>query len=371
MTTRQDRASRRRFIAAAASGTAVIGFPAVVRSQAPVKWRVQTAHVAGTVGYRAFQKYCANVKLLSEGKVEFQPFPADAVVGTFEMFEAVKGGVLDAMHCFTIYWPGRIPVTAFLTSYPLGLDRPDQWETWFYELGGLQIARKAFQPHNMFYVGPIQHDLNLIHSKIPIRSFDEFKGKRIRFPGGMIAEIFSYAGVSTVILPGGEVYQALERGAIDAADFIGPAVNYDLNFGVVAKHIIMGPPTTPCLHQPVDLMDLSVNLTKWNALSKHLQETVIGATRQHSWDHYAYIQKENIAAWDKYKAQGVQIIRLSEADIEKFRRYAIPMWFKWAKRDPLAKEAFASQLAFMKTFNVGYITESMLVDIDGKTKLRL
>ncbi len=83
MTTRQDRASRRRFIAAAASGTAVIGFPAVVRSQAPVKWRVQTAHVAGTVGYRAFQKYCANVKLLSEGKVEFQPFPADAVVGTF------------------------------------------------------------------------------------------------------------------------------------------------------------------------------------------------------------------------------------------------------------------------------------------------
>ncbi len=118
-------------------------------------------------------------------------------------------------------------------------------------------------------------------------------------------------------------------------------------------------------------MDLTVNLAKWSSLSKHLQETVIAATRQHSWDHYAFIQKENIAAWDKYKAQGVQIIRLSEADIEKFRRYAIPMWFKWAKRDPLAKEAFTSQLAFMKTFNVGYIPESMLVDIDGKTKLTL
>jgi TRAP-type mannitol/chloroaromatic compound transport system substrate-binding protein len=368
----RDTASRRRFIAAAAAGgTAAIGFPAVIRAQAPVKWRVQTAHVAGTVGYTAFQKYCANVKLLSEGKVEFQPSPAGGIVGTFEMFDAVKGGVLDAMHCFTIYWPGRIPVTAFLSSYPLGLDRPDQWETWFYELGGLQIARKAFQAHNMFYVGPIQHDLNLIHSKIPIRSFDEFKGKKIRFPGGMIAEIFSYAGVSTVILPGGEVYQALERGVIDAADFIGPAVNYDLNFGVIAKYIIMGPATTPCLHQPVDLMDLTVNLAKWNALSKHLQAMVVAATRQHSWDHYAYIQKENIAAWDKYRAQGVQIIRLSEADIEKFRRYAIPMWFKWAKRDPLAREAFASQLAFMKTFNVGYITDSMLVDIDGKTKLTL
>ena len=228
------------------------------------------------------------------------------------MFDAVKGGVLDAMHVFTIYWASRMPVTAFLSSYPLALDRPDQWETWFYELGGLQIARKAYQAQNLFFVGPIQHDLNLIHSKVPIRSFEDFKGKKIRLPGGMIAEIFKHAGVSTVILTGGDVYQALDTGAIDAADFVGPANNYDLRFGQVAKYIIMGPSTTPCLHQPVDLADLTVNLAKWNALPKHLQEVVIAATRQHSWDHYAYIQKENIAAWDKYKAQGVQIIRLTE-----------------------------------------------------------
>ena len=297
--------SRRRFLAGAvAGGTSALGFPAVVSAQAPVKWRVQTAWDAGTTGYTAFQKYCASVKTLSEGKLEFQPLPAAAVVGTFEMFDAVKGGVLDAMHVFTTYWPSRLPAAAFLSSYPLALDRPDQWETWFYELGGLQLARKAYQAHNMFYVGPIQHDLNLIHSKVPIRSFEEFKGKRVRFPGGMPAEIFSSAGVSTVILTGGEVRSALERGAIDAADFVGPANNYDLGFADVAKYIVMGPTTTPCLHQPVDLADLTVNLPRWNALPKHLQEMVIAATRQHSWDHYAYIQKQNIAAWDKYKAAG-------------------------------------------------------------------
>ena len=128
----------------------------------------------------------------------------------------------------------------------------------------------------------------------------------------------------------------------------------------------MGPVSTPCLHQPVDLMDLTVNMKKWQALSKHLQQLVISATREYSWAHYTYIQKENIAAWDKYKAKGVTIIRLSDADIEKFRKYAIPMWFKWAKKDPLAEEAFRSQLAFMKTTNVGYIDDWMLVDIDGK-----
>ena len=366
--------SRRRLLKTAAvtvGATAGLGFPAVVRSQAPIKWRVQTAAYAGTAGYTAFQKYCANIKELSEGKLQFQPFPPDAVVGTFEMFNAVKGGVLDAMHCFTTYWSGTMPVAAFLTSYPLALDRPDQWETWFYELGGLQIARKAFRAHNMYYVGPIQHDLNLIHSKVPIRSFEDFKGKRIRFPGGMIAEIFTQAGVSTVLLTGGEVYGALERGVIDGADFVGPAVNYNLKFSVVAKYIIMGPPSTPCLHQPVDLMDLTVNMARWTALPKHLQEVVIAATRQHSWDHYAYIQKENIAAWEKYKTDGVQVIRLSEEDVQKFRRFAIPLWFKWAKKDPLAKEAFASQLAFMRTVNVGYVPDSMLVDVDGKTKLTL
>jgi TRAP-type mannitol/chloroaromatic compound transport system substrate-binding protein len=351
--------------------TAGLGFPAVVRSQAPIKWKVQTAAYAGTAGYTQFQKYCATIKDLSEGKLQFQAFPPDGVVGTFEMFNAVKGGVLDAMHCFTTYWSGTMPVAAFLTSYPLALDRPDQWETWFYELGGLQIARKAFRAHNMYYVGPIQHNLNLIHSKVPIRSFEEFKGKRIRFPGGMIAEIFSLAGVSTVLLTGGEVYGALERGVIDGADFVGPAVNYNLKFGVVAKYIIMGPPSTPCLHQPVDLMDLTVNMARWTALPKHLQEVVTAATRQHSWDHYAYIQKENIAAWEKYKTDGVQVIRLSEDDVQKFRRFAIPLWFKWAKKDPLAREAFASQLAFMRTVNVGYVPDSMLVDIDGKTKLTL
>ena len=123
--------------AAVAGGTAALAFPAVVRAQTPVKWRIQTAWDAGTAGYTAFQKYCANVKEISEGKLQFQPFPAGSIVGTFEMFDAVKGGVLDAMHVFTIYWSGRMPVSAFLTSYPLALDRPDQWETWFYELGGL------------------------------------------------------------------------------------------------------------------------------------------------------------------------------------------------------------------------------------------
>jgi TRAP-type mannitol/chloroaromatic compound transport system substrate-binding protein len=132
----------------------------------------------------------------------------------------------------------------------------------------------------------------------------------------------------------------------------------------------MGPPGTPCIHQPADLLDVTINLGKWNALSKHLQEIVVAATRQYSWDHYAYIQKQNLAAWDKYRQKNVEVIRLSPADIAKFRKLAIPTWFKWAKKDPLAHDAFESQLAFMRSTSVAYVDDGMLVDTDG-SKLTL
>ena len=87
--------------------------------------------------------------------------------------------------------------------------------------------------------------------------------------------------------------------------------------------------------------------------------------RRYSWDDYAHVQKENIAAWRKFRDKGVEVLRLSNADVETLRRIAIPLWFKWARKDPLASEAFAGQLAYMKNPSVGYLTDDMLVDEKG------
>ncbi len=365
--------SRRKFLktAAATAGVtaATFGVPAFLKhaSAAPIKWKIQTAWDAGTLGFVKFKEFCQKMGEVSEGRLIFEPFPAGAIVGTFEMFDAVKAGVFDAMHCFDLYWAGKDAVFGFLSSYPFGMDRPDQWETWYEELGGKEIAREAYGQHNMMYVGPIQHDDNLIHSKVPIRSFEDFKGKRIRYPGGMIADIYRAAGVSTVLLPGGEVYPALEKGVIDASDFVGAAINYNLGFGEIAKYIIMGPPSTPCLHQPVDLMSLDINLAKWKALPKYLQDMVEAVVKWHSWDQYTAIQKADIEAFELFqKKQGVTVIRLKESDIEKFKKFAPEMWVRWAKKSPLALKAFKSQWEFMKSVKVGYYTENDLVDTKGK-----
>jgi len=329
-----------------------------------IKWKAQGSDGPVTSCYEPFVRFCSNVAELSDGKLLIEPHGPGEIVSVRDMFDAVKNGKLDLAVTFPGFVEGVLG-TNFLTSYPLGLDRPDQWETWYYELGGLQLARRMFEPHGLHFLAPIQHDLNLIHSRKPIRSVEDFKGLKLRMPGGLIGDVFEQVGAKTVFLTGDQVYPALANGAIDAADFAGPATNFNLGFANVSKYIVMGPPSTPCIHQPVDLHCAFVSSQRWNALSKRLQQVLEYAVRRYSWDDYAHVQKENVAAWEKFREKGVEVTRLSNADVDKLRRIAIPLWFKWARKDKLSGEAFAAQLAYMKSPSVGYITDDMLVDEKG------
>ncbi|MDP9035591.1 MAG: TRAP transporter substrate-binding protein DctP [Myxococcota bacterium] len=353
-------------VATACAKPVPVGDSRAAAAAAPITWRVQT-HIGGaTNSYNNFKRFCARVGELSQGKLVLEPYPPGAIVGAFDMFEALKKGLLDCASVPPHYPADKIPELAFLSSYPLGLDRPDQWETWFFELGGLDLARKMHEPHNIQFVGPIQHDLNIIHSKVPIRSFADFKGKRLRMPGGLIADVFDRAGAKTVLIAPDQIYGALANGSIDAADFVGPAVNYELGFANVAKYIILGPPSTPSIHQPCDLNCVLVNRDKWSALPKHLRDVVEYAVRWYSWEHYGSIQRANTLSWAKYKQRGVEILRLSDSDVSAFRDLAIPVWFQWAKKSPLGRQALASQLAYMRSPAVGYVNEGTLTDMDGK-----
>ncbi|MDP4609460.1 MAG: TRAP transporter substrate-binding protein DctP, partial [Burkholderiaceae bacterium] len=264
------------------------------------------------------------------------------------------------MNPWTLYWAGKMPATVFLSSYPMGPDQPAQWDTLFYGLGMLDMARKIYAKQGLFYVGPIQHDANIIHSKVPMSSLADMKGKKIRLPGGMVSEVFQEFGVSTVALPGSDIFPALEKGTIDAADFVGPAVNYDLGFHQVTKYILMGPPGMMSVYQPVDLMDLTVNMGAWKRLSKGMQGLVEDQVRNFSLTQYTAIQKANVDAMAKFAAAGTTVSRLSQADVDQFRKAAIPAWFRWANKDADAKAVFKLQLDYMKNGVMGYVTDADL-----------
>ncbi|EON93198.1 TRAP dicarboxylate transporter subunit DctP [Marinobacter lipolyticus SM19] len=337
------------------------------QAQAATTWKIQSVWDAGTVGYDLFEEWCNSMEEKSGGELIFKPFPAKAVAADNNaLFDAVRNGVLQGMNPFTLYWSGKIPASVFLSSYPAGPDQPHQWDTMFYSMGMLEKTREIYKKFGLFYVGPIQHDANIIHSKKPVNSLADLKGMKIRVPGGMVAEVFQQFGVSTVSLPGSDIFPALEKGTIDAADYVGPAVNWELGFSQVTDYILFGPPGVMSVYQPVDLMDLTVNLRAWNSLDPKLQQLVEDEVRNYSQKHYLTIQKRNIEAMKKFKEAGDTVSRLSQADLEEFRRKAIPIWYKWANKDDDARAIFDMQLEYMMNETVGYISEEDLEGVPGK-----
>ncbi|MBO6811991.1 MULTISPECIES: TRAP transporter substrate-binding protein DctP [Marinobacter] len=333
------------------------------QAQAATTWKIQSTWDAGTVGYTLFEEWCKSIEAKSGGELKFQCFPAKAVAADNNaLFDAVRNGVLQGMNPFTLYWSGKIPASVFLSSYPAGPDQPHQWDTMFYSMGMLEKTREIYKKFGLFYVGPIQHDANIIHSKQPVNSLEDLKGMKIRVPGGMVAEVFQQFGVSTVSLPGSDIFPALEKGTIDAADYVGPAVNYELGFSQVTDYIIFGPPGVMSIYQPVDLMDLTVSLRAWNSISPELQQLVEDEVRIYSQKHYLAIQERNIAAMEKFKAEGDTVTRLSQEDLETWRKAAIPIWFNWANKNEDARAILDIQLDYMMNETVGYITEEDVAD---------
>jgi len=360
--------SRRQLLKAGtlAGGALLLGAPHIRNAEAAKTqtWKVQSSWDAGTTGYKLFEEWSNAFKEKSGGELAIKPFPAKAVAADNNaLFDAVRTGVLQAMNPFTLYWSGKIPASVFLSSYPAGPDQTSHWDTMFYGLGMLEMTRDIFSKFGLFYVGPIQHDANIIHSKKPVNSLDQLKGMKIRLPGGMVSQVFEQFGVSTTSMPGSDIYPALEKGTIDAADYVGPAINLDLGFAEVTKYIIcMGPPGQTSLYQPVDLMDLTVNMRAWKRLSKQMQVLVEEQVQTYSVHHFVTIQKANVEAMEIFLKKGTTVSRLSAEDVTRFRKAAIPVWYQWAKKNKDAKRVFELQRDFMLNPYMGYLTQA---DVEG------
>lgn len=344
----------------ATAGAAGLAAPSIATAAGETTtWKIQTSWPGG-IGLEIFKDWAASIVEKTGGELAFKPFGANDVVGDFQLFDAVKNGVLDAVNPFTIYAQGIIPAAVFLTSYPMGLRNPGEFDTFFYGLGGLEITRALYAKQNMYYVGPIQHDANIIHSKVPIRSVDDFTGLKLRVPGGMVAEMFSALGAKTTLLPGSEIFPALEKGTIDAADYVGPAVNYALGFSQVTNYVSMGPPGFMSVYQPVDLMDLTVGMKSWNALSPAMKQFIEMEVPVYSQQHHALIQKADVEAWAKFDADGTKVTRLGQDDVEVMTEVAVPIWFEYANRDKEAARIFKIQLDYMMSGQLGYVTPDMI-----------
>ena len=220
-----------------------------------VRWRMASAFPGELVHMGDQGKMIEErIRILSIGTMEFEFFEPGALVQAFEIFDAVSNGSVDAGWSAAGYWAGKIPALQFFTATPFGPSAGEML-AWMYYGGGRQLFEELYHAHNIHGI-----PCNLIPPEAggwfrdPVESVDDLKGLKMRF-FGLGARVMEKLGVSTQLLPGGDIYPALELGAIDATEFSMPAIDQDLGFHEIARHYYF-----PGWHQPTSMGELIVNL---------------------------------------------------------------------------------------------------------------
>ncbi len=185
---------------------------------APIKIKIMALWQAGTLPFKVFEQFAADVETKSQGRLVIEPLPAGSVVAPAEALDAVTSGVLDAEYGCGGYASGKEPALALLTDPQGAFDSPEQMAQWMEQGGGIQLAREAYQRFKIHYIVGTWYGKESLVSKKPLRGIADFKGLKIRAPVGIGQDIFKRLGAAPVNIPGSEVYTSLERGVVDASD---------------------------------------------------------------------------------------------------------------------------------------------------------
>ncbi|MCS6892438.1 MAG: TRAP transporter substrate-binding protein [Rhodovarius sp.] len=263
--------ARRGFLkagAAAAAAAAVLATPQVSRAQT-VTLRFQSTWPQRDIFHEFAQDYVSRVNAMSGGRLRLELLPAGAVVGAFQLLDAVHAGTLDGGHGVAAYWFGRNRAFSLFGTTPPWFGNANQFLGWFYYGGGEALYRELM--HDImrmnvvgFMSGPMPTQ-PLGWFRNPIERAEQLRGLRFRTVG-LATDLFRELGAAVVALPGGEIVPALERGVIDAAEFNNPSSDRVLGFPDVAKNLYL-----QSYHQAVECFEILFNRQRYEALPADLQ----------------------------------------------------------------------------------------------------
>ncbi len=315
---------------------------AALAADAPVKWRMQVLWDPGTLPFKIEERFVKRVAELTGGRLEIKIHPPGSLVPTAQMLDALQGGMIDMMKQYEGYYIGKLPEVAFTSALPLGFTDTWQFETWFWQLGGVGMLRDIYKKMNCYYIAPTIYGQEPIHSTFPIHSIDDMKGKKGRFVG-LAGPVMKKIGASVTPLPTAEVYSALDKGVIDFADRGGLAANYDAGLHEVAKYIVL-----PGFHQPTTATCYVANLAKWNKLPEDIQAILESAAREASAELFQLHLVKGMEALEKFKEKGVEVIHLPDSEVKSIRSTAMAVWEEYAQKSDNARKILDSQKKWMK-----------------------
>jgi len=309
------------------------------------KWKMVMPWTKGLLFYDFAAHFCDSVRLASAGRLDIKPFSDGELVPGMQSLDAVSQGTAQVGHDWPGYWKGKNEAFVAFGSVPFGLDA-EGYNIWLYEKGGAAMMDKLYGKYNLHAIpgGQGGQEMGLFSNKRATKMQD-FKGMRIRTVGWYM-DILNNMGASVSPLPGGEVYLALERGVIDAAEFSSPAMNYPMGFDEITKYSIQ-----PGVHQPGIQCALFFNKDAWNKLPEDLKWIVDIAARETQLWSYNWVNGLNAEAIKRFKKK-VEIVKMDTDTLVELRKTTKKYTDALKAKYPDVKEVLDSQEAFLKEYEV-------------------
>lgn len=307
------------------------------------RWKMVMPWSKGLLFYDIATHFCDSVRLASAGRLDITPYSEGELVPAMQTFDAVVQGTAEVGHDWPGYWKGKNEAFVAFGSVPFGLDG-EGYNIWLYEKGGLEMMQELYGRYGLYALpcGQLGQEMGLFSNK-RAEKMEDFKGLRVRTVGWYM-DILNMLGASVSPLPGGEVYLALERGVIDAAEFSSPAINYPMGFDEITKYAIQ-----PGVHQPGIQCAVFFNKKAWDSLPEDLKWIVDIAAKETQLWAYNWINSLNAEAIRRFK-QKIEIVKMDKDALISFRKTTKEYLDSLKEKYPDVKKVLESQEAFIKEF---------------------
>jgi TRAP-type mannitol/chloroaromatic compound transport system substrate-binding protein len=340
---------RRRFIVkaggvlVAAGATTAVSAPNVI-AQPRVQWRMPTFwSPANDVLMGNAQKFAKMVEEMSAGRFKIQVFAAGELMPAPGVFDACSQGTVEMYNAAAYYWPGKEPAVQWFTAMPFGLN-PQGTYAWYYFGDGLKLWEETYAPFNLIprpsaSTGPQM--MGWFRKKI--NSTADLKGLKMRIPG-LGGKVYAKFGTSVVLLPPGEIYTALERGVIDAAEWVGPHDDLKMGFQQAARYYYY-----PGWHEPGTTGEFVFNKKAYDGLPVEFRRILDYTSQALNTVEFMEYFYRNSVGLQKLKSDHkgkIEIVKLDDATLKEIKKVALEVNKEESEKSPMAKKVHASYTKF-------------------------
>lgn len=320
----------------------VFGAPAMAQQQS---WTMTSTWPSSLELIEMDKKWVelANKLVGDELKIEF--FEGGSLVPSGEVFSAVESGTVQAGGDWPGYWAGRDPAFSPLATHTSLFNAVD-YVNWIQQWGGKQVFNEVYGKFGMVYLPyGVTNNESGFRTTAPIRNLEDLKGKRLRLSGLEQGKVLEKLGGNQISMAGQELYQALERGVIDGAEFSTPNVDVSAGLHQVTKFW-----STPGWHQSSSTFGVMINKAAWDKLKPETQEKLqIAADAAMLWS-LSFTEKRAIDGYETFKKAGIEINRMDDESLKTIQNLSNEVMVEVACTSPLAAKVYVSQVEYLADY---------------------